>query len=69
FGITFHRLKRNKGTLATELEQIEGIGKTSADKLLRQFKSVKNIRQATEAELLTVLNKTQVKAVLGYFLE
>ena len=37
FGITFHRKKRDKGTLATELEQIEGIGKTTADKLLKTF--------------------------------
>ncbi len=67
FGITFHRLKRNKGTLNTELEQVEGIGKTSADKLLRHFKSVKKIREATEAELSAVLNKKQTQAVLNYF--
>src|ERR1700749_3103779 len=41
FGITFHRKKRDKGTLVTELELIEGIGKTTAEKLLKYFKSVK----------------------------
>jgi excinuclease ABC subunit C len=67
FGITFHRKKRDKGTLATELELIEGIGKTSAEKLLRYFKSVKKIREATEVELLEVVNTKQAKAIIGYF--
>jgi excinuclease ABC subunit C len=67
FGITFHRKKRDQGTLKTELEDIPGIGKTTADKLLRQFKSVKKIREATEAELEKVLNKAQVKTLLNHF--
>ncbi|AMQ00658.1 Excinuclease ABC subunit C [Pedobacter cryoconitis] len=67
FGITFHRKKRDQGTLKTELEDIPGIGKTTADKLLRQFKSVKKIREATEAELEKVLNKAQVKTLLAHF--
>jgi len=67
FGITFHRKKRDQGTLKTELEDIPGIGKTTADKLLRQFKSVKKIREATAAELEKVLNKAQVKTILNHF--
>ncbi|WP_219224023.1 excinuclease ABC subunit UvrC [Pedobacter antarcticus] len=67
FGITFHRKKRDQGTLKTELEAIPGIGKTTADKLLRQFKSVKRIKLATEAELAGVLNKSQVQTLLKYF--
>lgn len=67
FGITFHRLKRNKATLMTELESIPGVGKTSADKLLRHFKSVKIIKAASEQELLQVLNSKQTKAVIEYF--
>ena len=69
FGITFHRLKRNKATLATELESIPGVGRTSADKLLRRFKSVKNIKTASETQLLEVLNIKQTQAVLNYFSE
>ena len=69
FGITFHRKKRDQGTLKTELEQIAGIGKTTADKLLRHFKSVKKIREAKEEELATLLNKAQVKTLLNYFSE
>lgn len=67
FGITFHRKKRDQGTLKTELAQIPGIGKTTSDKLLVHFKSVKKIKEATETELSVVLNKTQVKTVVNYF--
>ena len=67
FGITFHRKKRDKGTLATELELIEGIGKTTAEKLLKYFKSVKKIREATETELQEVVNLKQAKAISQYF--
>lgn len=67
FGITFHRKKRDQGTLKTELEQITGIGKTTADKLLQHFKSVKKIKEATEQELTAVLNKKQVITLLKYF--
>ena len=68
FGITFHRKKRNKATLVTELENIPGVGRTTADKLLRHFKSVKKIREATEAQLLEVLNTKQARAILEYFI-
>ncbi|MET1057190.1 MAG: excinuclease ABC subunit UvrC [Pedobacter sp.] len=67
FGITFHRKKRDQGTLKTELESIPGIGKTTADKLLRQFKSVKKIKEATTADLEKVLNKSQVQTLLAFF--
>ncbi|RFZ82357.1 excinuclease ABC subunit C [Mucilaginibacter terrenus] len=67
FGITFHRKKRDKGTLATELELIEGIGKTTADKLLKHFKSVKKIREASETDLQEVVNLKQAKAIAQYF--
>lgn len=67
FGITFHRKKRDKGTLTTELELIEGIGKTSADKLLKYFRSVKKIKEATAEELQEVVNLKQAKAIREYF--
>lgn len=67
FGITFHRKKRDKGTLVTELELIEGVGKTSAAKLLKYFKSVKKVREATEEELMEVVNTKQAKAIREYF--
>jgi len=67
FGITFHRKKRDKGTLATELELIEGIGKTSAEKLLNHFRSVKKIREATIEDLQEVVTTKQAAAIRNYF--
>ncbi|MHB8208556.1 excinuclease ABC subunit UvrC [Mucilaginibacter sp.] len=67
FGITFHRKKRDQGTLFTELDLIEGIGKTTSGKLLKYFKSVKKVREATEAELMEVVNTKQAKAIINYF--
>ncbi len=67
FGITFHRKKRDKGTLKTELEEIEGIGKSTAEKLLTHFKSVKRIKEASAEELSKLLNKKQVVTLVNYF--
>lgn len=55
FGITFHRLKRSNSTFVTELENIPGIGKKTADKLLAHFKSFKKIKEATFEELKEVV--------------
>jgi excinuclease ABC subunit C len=67
FGITFHRSKRNKGTLKSELEEISGVGKTTIEKLLIKFKSVKRIRKASEEELSEILNKKQLLALKEFF--
>src|SRR5476651_593664 len=67
FGITAHRKKRDKGTLVTELHLIPGIGKTTADKLLKYFRSVKKIKEATLEELMEIANTKQAKAVRAYF--
>jgi len=67
FGITAHRKKRNKVTVATELENITGIGKTSAEKLLTYFKSVKRVREATQDVLMEVVNSKQALAILDFF--
>lgn len=67
FGITFHRKKRDQGTLKTELELIPGIGKTTADRLLVKFKSVKKIKEASQEELEQVLTKKQAVALKEYF--
>lgn len=69
FGITFHRNQRSRKTFQTELEQIAGIGKTSAEKLLIAFKSVKKIKEASKEELMKVINLKQAEAVFDYFNE
>lgn len=67
FGITAHRKKRNKSTLVTELDNIPGIGKTSSEKLLTYFKSVKRVREATKDMLMEVVNTKQALAILEFF--
>ncbi len=67
FGITFHRNQRSRKTFQTELENIPGIGKTTSQKLLTHFKSVKRIREATQEELRTILTEKQMKALGEYF--
>lgn len=72
FGITFHRLKRGKGTFKNELEEIKGIGKATAELLLKEFKSVKNIREMIregkgETEIGKVVGITKAKMLLKHF--
>lgn len=67
FGITFHRQKRSKGTFKNELEDIKGIGKLTADELLKAFRSVKNIREKSLDELAAVVGIAKAKVVWGYF--
>lgn len=55
FGITFHRLKRSKGSLHSELDQISGVGPATRDKLLGHFKSLKRIKKASKENLGKVL--------------
>lgn len=57
FAITFHRLKRSQNTFVTEIEQIPGIGKKTADKLLAHFKSVKKIKEASVEELTELVGE------------
>lgn len=63
FGITFHRLKRSNSTFITELENIPGIGKKTADKLLKHFKSFKKIKEAELEELVSLVGEKAAKAI------
>lgn len=67
FGITHHRNKRSKGTIKTELADIKGISDVTAQKLLRKFISVKQIKEKTEAEIAEVIGKAKAKLVWEYF--
>ena len=67
FGITFHRNQRSRKTFVSELENIPGIGKTTVEKLLKTFKSVKRIKEQPDEELKRVLNLKQIKALREYF--
>ena len=63
FAITFHRQKRSNAAFRSELEGIKGIGKKTAMSLLKNFKSVKRIKEADEAELSELVGPTKAKAL------
>lgn len=67
FGITHHRNRRSKGVVKSELSEIKGIGETTKDELLRHFKSVKRIKEATIEELTEVIGKHRAALVFGHF--
>lgn len=67
FGITFHRKTRSKGTFKNELEEIPGIGKNTATELLKEFRSVKNIKTVTLRELMRVVGQSKARVVWNYF--
>ncbi len=65
FGIAHHRKRRAKGVLKNELEEIKGIGKETADRLLKEFKSVKNIKEKDVSEISRVIGKTKAAMLLN----
>lgn len=67
FAITFHRNQRSRKSLGTELEHIPGIGFQTANKLLRRYKSLKKVREATEKELASVVGLSKAGKLKQYF--
>ena len=65
FGITHHRKRRAKGVFKNELEEIKGIGKETADRLLKEFKSVKNIKEKDVSEISKIIGKTKAAWLLN----
>jgi excinuclease ABC subunit C len=63
FGITFHRDLRSKSQIKSELDNIKGIGPKTAGTLLRQFKSVKRIKEASLQEVATVIGMAKAQIV------
>ncbi|WP_207492281.1 excinuclease ABC subunit UvrC [Aridibaculum aurantiacum] len=67
FGITFHRQKRSKGTFKNELEEIKGIGKGTAETLLKTFKSVKSIKEKSLNDLIPIIGISKSQIVYKHF--
>ncbi len=67
FAITFHRQKRAKRTLVTELTDIEGVGEKKARLLLTEFGSVKKVKEAEEEELKNVIGEKLAHKVYNHF--
>ncbi len=69
FAITFHRDQRSKNLYDSEIEKIKGIGKKTSETLLKEFGSVKRIKEASKEELLTFVALSKVELIMEYFRE
>lgn len=69
FGITFHRQKRSKAALGTDLENIDGIGEKTAVELLKHFRSMSKIKSASREELEQVVGVAKASLVFQHYLE
>ena len=67
FGITFHRNKRSKSAIQSELEQIPTIGKQTIITLLREFKSAKRVKEASLDQLEEAIGTSRATKVYQYF--
>jgi len=67
FAINFHRERRGRRTMTSELSEIEGIGLKTTQKLLTHFGSVAKIREATKEDLQGVVTRPQAEAVWNHF--
>lgn len=69
FAITYHRSKRNKRTVQTELTQIDGVGEKTATELIKRFGSVKKVKELSRERLKEALGPSKGDAVADYFSE
>lgn len=69
YAITFHRDKRSKRQTASELDEIKGIGTKSKEILLKTFKSLKRIREASEEELAACIGASKAQLIKNHFIE
>src|SRR5690625_13600 len=67
FGLSFHRNKRSKAALGTELKSIKGIGEKTAVALLKKFRSVKTISETSKEDLAEVIGPARAQLVFDYF--
>ena len=59
FGITFHRAQRSKGAFKTQLDEIKGIGEATIETLMKEFKSVNNIRNASLKDIAAIVGESR----------
>ena len=67
FGITFHRNKRSKGAINSELVGIEGVGEKTAQQLLKHYKSVKRIKEASIESLSQIVGSSKANKIYESF--
>ena len=69
FAISFHRNKRSKRQIKSELDDIKGIGQKTKEALLKHFKSVARLKKATEEEIISVVGNSKAKALMTLLIE
>ena len=69
YAITFHREKRSKNALHSELDDIKGIGPKTKDLLIKQYKSVKKIKEQDLSELSNLIGQAKAEIIYNYFHE
>jgi excinuclease ABC subunit C len=69
FGITFHRNLRSKSQIKSELDNIKGIGDETKRLLLKEYKSLKRVKLANDAELEKIIGKHKTVLLRNYFTE
>lgn len=67
FGITHHRDKRSKSALVTSIETIPGIGEKTMQTLIKHFKSVKRLKEATENEISEIVGVSKAKKISDFY--
>ena len=67
FAITFHREKRSKHQISSELDNIKGIGSKTKDTLLKHFKSVKRIKEADKESIAEIIGNAKADIIKTYF--
>lgn len=67
FAITFHREKRSKHQISSELDNIKGIGSKTKDTLLKHFKSVKRIKEADKESIAEIVGNAKASIIKAYF--
>ena len=67
YAITFHREKRSKRQIASELDEIKGIGAKTKEQLLKKFHSVKRIKEAKEKELSDLIGEAKAGIIYRHF--
>lgn len=67
FGITFHRNRRSKGQIVSELDSIKGIGEETKKQLLKHFKSTKRIKEAELSQIEDIIGKHKAGLIYTHF--
>ena len=67
FGITHHRNRRSKSQVVSELDTIKGVGAATSAALMKHFKSVKRLKEATLEQIIEVVGKAKASIIYAHF--